>query len=116
MFKIGDFVVNGVSGICEIDAIEMMNVGGVEREYYFLTPVMIMKLLEIEKLFKGTIQFVLNSDCFYVFINNSGDSLEFSMKRPIDENFINILKSQINLASAIINELKLDTEKFNENI
>ena len=87
-----------------------------ETGYYFLTPVMIMKLLEIEKLFKGTIQFVLNSDCFYVFINNSGDSLEFSMKRPIDENFINILKSQINLASAIINELKLDTEKFNENI
>ncbi len=87
-----------------------------ETGYYFLTPVMIMKLLEIEKLFKGTIQFVLNSDCFYVFINNSGDSLEFSIKTPIDDKFINIMKSQINLAAAVINELKLDTEKFNENI
>lgn len=87
-----------------------------ETGYYFLTPVMIMKLLEIEKLFKGTIQFVLNSDCFYVLINNSGNSLEFSIKTPIDDKFINIMKSQINLAAAVINELKLDTEKFNENI
>lgn len=87
-----------------------------EEAYYYLTPVFIQKLLEIEKLFKGTIQFVMDGDYFYVLINNSSDSLEFSIHKPIDEKMLNIIRSQINLGAAIINELKLDTDKFNMNV
>ena len=112
--------VNGYTGI-ETEVIDFNKkyntyVTDKEKAFYFLTPVMIMKLLEIEKLFKGTIQFVLNGDCFYVFINNNTDSLEFSIKRPIDDKLINIIRSQITIGAAIINELKLDTDKFNEEV
>jgi hypothetical protein len=87
-----------------------------EQVYYYLTPLMIQKLLELEKLFKGTIQYSINSDAMYVFINNSGDSLELNVNKPIDEVQLNIIRSQILLASSIINELNLDKTKFNKEI
>ena len=87
-----------------------------EQAYYYLTPLMLQKLLELEKLFKGTIQYVMNGDCFYVLINNNTDSLEFSISRPIDDKMINIIRSQISLAATIINEFGLDSDKFNKNI
>ena len=87
-----------------------------EQVYYYLTPLMIQKLLELEKLFKGTIQYSINSDAMYVFINNSGDSLELNIKKPINETQLAVIKSQILLASSIINELNLDKTKFNKEI
>lgn len=87
-----------------------------ENVFYYLTPVMIQKLMELEKLFKGTIQYSITSDAMYVFINNSGDSLEVNLNRPIDDTQLNIIKSQILLASTIINEFNLDKTKFNKEI
>lgn len=87
-----------------------------EQAYYYLTPVMLQKLLELEKLFKGTIQYVMNGDCFYVLINNNTDSLEFSISKPIDEKMLNVIRSQINIGATIINEFGLDLDKFNKNV
>ena len=77
---------------------------------------MIQKLIELEKLFKGTIQYSINTDAMYVFINNSGDSLEVKINKPINEAQLSVIKSQILLASSIINELNLDKAKFNKEI
>lgn len=87
-----------------------------ESAFYYLTPLMIQKLLELEKLFSGTIQYSITSDAMYIFINNSGDSLEVNIKKPIDENQLEIIKSQILLANSIINEFNLDKNKFNKEI
>lgn len=87
-----------------------------EKAFYFLTPVLIQKMQELEKMFKGTIQYCLNGDCFYVFINNSTDSLDVSLSRPISDKLLQILRSQITLGAAVINEFGLDDAKFNENI
>jgi hypothetical protein len=87
-----------------------------ENVFYYLTPIMIQKLMELEKLFKGTIQYSITSDAMYIFINNSGDSLEVNLNRPIDDTQLNIIKSQILLASTIINEFNLDKTKFNKEI
>lgn len=87
-----------------------------EQAFYYLTPYFIQKLLELEKLFRGSIQFVMDGDYFYVLINNSGDSLEVSFAKPIDENMVNIIRSQVTIGPAIINELRLDKDKFNMNI
>lgn len=87
-----------------------------ENIYYFITPLMIQKLLELEKLFKGTIQYAVMPDALYVFINNSGDSFELNLNKPIDEKQLEIIKSQILLPSSIINELNLDKNKFNKEI
>lgn len=87
-----------------------------EKTFYFLTPVLIQKMLELEGMFKGTIQYCLNGDCFYVFINNSTDSLDVSLSKPINDRMLQILRSQITLGAAVINEFGLDEAKFNENI
>lgn len=39
MFKIGDYVIYGNTGVCRIEDITIMDVSGTEREYYVLVPV-----------------------------------------------------------------------------
>lgn len=84
-----------------------------EKAFYYLTPVFIRKIVELEKLYKGTIQYVLDNDCFYIYINNNSDSLEVNIRKPIDDKQLNIFRSQITIANAIINEFNLDSFKFN---
>lgn len=84
-----------------------------EKAFYFLTPLFIQKILELEKLYKGTIQYVLDRDCFYIYINNSTDSLEFTTSKKIDEKSIEIIRSQVTIGNAIINEFNFDSSKFN---
>lgn len=87
-----------------------------EKAFYFLTPVLIQKMLELEKLFKGSIQYCMDGDCFYVFINNSVDSLDAPLSKKLDEKTLSILRSQITIGEAIINEFGLDEMKFNEEV
>lgn len=87
-----------------------------EKAFYILTPVMLQKLLELEKLFKGSIQYSFEQNSLMIFINNSGDSLECSMSKKINEENLNIIRSQINLAAAIINEFNLDADKYQKEI
>lgn len=84
-----------------------------ENIFYFLTPNFINKIMVMNKMFRGTILYCMNGDCFYVLINDSSDSLEFSFSKPINEQTIKELESQINLGPAIINEFNLDNDKYN---
>lgn len=84
-----------------------------ENAFYYLTPLFIQKILELKRIYKGTIQYVLNNNCFYIFINNSTDSLEFKVSKKIDEKAISIIKSQITIGQAIINEFNFDSSKYN---
>lgn len=85
-----------------------------EKAFYYLTPLLLQKILELEKLFKGSIQLCFTPDFLYIFINNSTDSLEISISKPIDLRQMNILRSQITIAASIINEFGLDENKFNK--
>lgn len=87
-----------------------------ERAFYMLTPVMLQKLLELERLFKGSIQYSFEDNSFMVFINNNGDSLEVSLGKKLDEKNLNIYRGQIQLAATIINEFKLDSDKYQREI
>lgn len=87
-----------------------------EMAFYMLTPVMLQKLLELEKLFKGTIQYSFDDNNFMIFINNSGNSLEISLNKKLDEKNLEIYRGQIRLAATIINEFKLDSDKFQKEL
>ncbi len=87
-----------------------------EKAFYMLTPVMLQKLLELEKLFKGSIQYSFEDNSFMVFINNNGDSLEVSLGKKLDEKNLDIYRGQIKLAATIINEFKLDSDKYQTEI
>ena len=39
MFKIGEFIIYGSNGVCKVDDICRMSLGGEEKEYYCLLPV-----------------------------------------------------------------------------
>lgn len=85
-----------------------------ENAFYFLTPSLIQKMLELEKMYRGTIYYAICDGKFYVAINNGADSLEFSLRKEINEEFINIIKGDINLPATIISEFGIDADKFNE--
>lgn len=85
-----------------------------EDAFYLLTPKMIQKMLELEKLYVGGICYVVMNNNFYVLINGS-DSLEVNISKPIDDKQLSRLKSDILVASAIINEFGIDKDKFNRN-
>ena len=39
MFKVGDYVVYGSTGVCRVEDITMLDMAGTEKEYYVLVPV-----------------------------------------------------------------------------
>lgn len=86
-----------------------------EDGFYLLTPVMIQKMLELEKMYAGGIYFVVMHNNFYVLINNSGDSLEIKLSKPLNEQQLNRIRADILIGPSIINEFKMDTDKFNVN-
>ncbi|MDE7263716.1 MAG: DUF3137 domain-containing protein [Anaeroplasmataceae bacterium] len=86
-----------------------------EDGFYILTPVMIKKMLELEKMYAGGLYFVIKNNIFYVLINNSGDSLELKMSKPLDDKQLNRIRSDILIGATIINEFRMDTDKYNIN-
>lgn len=85
-----------------------------EDGFYILTPAMISKMMEFEKLYHGGLGFIFKNNIFYVLINNSGNSLEVNIRKPIDETQLAKLRSDLLLAPSIINEFNMDSSKFNE--
>ncbi|MDE6655949.1 MAG: DUF3137 domain-containing protein, partial [Anaeroplasmataceae bacterium] len=81
-----------------------------EDGFYLLTPILIQKMLELEAMYKGGIYFIFMYGNLYVLINNSGDSLEVSVSKPLDEKQINRIKSDILIGATIINEFRMDTD------
>lgn len=86
-----------------------------ENGFYILTPLFIQKILELERMFRGGLVIIFKHNNLYVLINDSHDSLELSIKKPITGEQLDRIKGEVLLPASIINELRMDDAKFNEN-
>jgi hypothetical protein len=77
-----------------------------------LKPIMMEKLLELEKLHKGTIHFCYSGNELHIGVNDSFNYLEFPFSKEINEASLKIFMSDIDLIPAIIEEMKLESRKF----
>ncbi len=84
-----------------------------EDGFYLLTPMLIQKMNELESMYRGGIYYIISKGIFYVFINNSGNSLEVSLSKPLNDKQIAKIKSDILIGASIINEFRVDADKFN---
>lgn len=83
-----------------------------EYAFYHITSSMIEKLLELEALHRGTIQYCFMNNELHIGVNDNHDYMELSLKKPINEASIKDFMADIELIPAIINELRLDSQKF----
>ncbi len=83
-----------------------------EHGFYLITSSMIEKLLELEKMHRGSIHYCFMNNELHVGVNDNKDYLEISIKKPINEETIKSFMTDINMVPAIINELRLDSQKF----
>ena len=82
--------------------------------FYVLTPQIQLKLLELETKFKGSIFFGFLKGKMYVAICDNVSILDINAAKAITEETLSVLESQLLVPAAIINELKLDSDKYNE--
>ncbi len=83
-----------------------------EFGFYLITSSMIEKLLELEKLHRGSILYCFMNNELHIGVNDRKNYLEFKLKTPINEETLDIFMSDIELIPAIINEFRLDSVKF----
>ena len=83
-----------------------------EFGFYLITSSMIEKLLELEKLHRGSILYCFQDNELHIGINDRKDYMEFKLKTPINEENIGVFMSDIELIPAIVNEFRLDSVKF----
>lgn len=86
-----------------------------ENGFYILTPVFIQKLMELERMFKGGLVVIFKHNNLYVLINDGRDSLEVSINKPVNGEQIERIKGEILLPASIINEFRIDDDKYNVN-
>lgn len=80
--------------------------------YYQLTPVLIEKILEMEGMHRGHFQMMYYGNHLDVAIYDSSDSFELKLKTPLTTEGIAHILNDIDMPAAIINEFKLDSDKF----
>lgn len=80
--------------------------------YYQLTPVLIEKILEMENMHRGHYQMMYYANHLDVAVYDSSDSFELKLKTPLTMETIGHILNDIDMPAAIINEFKLDSEKF----
>lgn len=90
----------------------MMYTSDRQHVFYVLTPQIIERLMQLEQMHKGTIMYVFKDDELHVGINDNTDYLEVKFSKPITDAVAETFKSQVSIIAAIINELKLDSNKF----
>jgi hypothetical protein len=83
-----------------------------EFGFYLITSSMIEKLMELEKLHRGSILYYYVGNELHIGVNDRRDYMELSIKTPINEASLKTFMSDIDLIPAIINELRLDSSKF----
>ena len=81
--------------------------------FYIFTPVVVEKMMELEKMHRGQFMFSLDGNVVNFGIDDNRDYLEIKLKTPINEENIKAYESQINIMAAIISEFRFDTEKYN---
>ncbi|MCR3906195.1 MAG: DUF3137 domain-containing protein [Tenericutes bacterium] len=87
-----------------------------EYGFYHITSSMIEKLLELEKLHRGSILYYYEGNELHIGVNDRKDYMELSLKTPINEEALKSFISDIDLIPAIINELRLDSSKFKSSL
>ena len=87
-----------------------------ENGFYILTPLFIQKLLQLESMFRGGLVLAFKHNNLYILINNGNDALEVSFRKPLNGEQFERFRGEILLPSAIINELRIDDDKFNRDI
>ena len=81
--------------------------------FYIFTPVVVEKMMELEKMHKGRFMFSIEGNIINIGIDDNRDYLEINLKTPINEESIKAYETQINIMAAIISEFRFDTEKYN---
>jgi hypothetical protein len=61
---------------------------------------------------QGSIHYALIQNELHVGVNDNKDYMELSIAKPINSDTIQSVLSDLDLIKAIINELKLDSQKF----
>lgn len=82
--------------------------------FYIFSPVVIEKMLELEKMHRGQFMFSLDGNVVNIGINDNRDYLELNLKTALTEENIGAYESQINLMAAIIKEFRFDSYKFQQ--
>lgn len=82
--------------------------------FYHLTPIMMEKLLDLEKMHRGSIYFYYTGNELHIGVNDSQDYMEIPFRKTIDEKAMKAFEGDVDLIPAIINELKLTSDKFKE--
>ncbi|PKK93554.1 MAG: hypothetical protein CVV61_04105 [Tenericutes bacterium HGW-Tenericutes-6] len=86
-----------------------------EHAFYLITSSMLEKLMALEKLHRGSILYCFQGNELHIGVNDNRNYLELSIKTPIQEESIKDFIADIDLIPAIINELRLDSQKFKNN-
>ena len=73
---------------------------------------MIERLLEVEKMHHGRIFYYLSKNELHVGIDDRKDYLEISLKKPLSQERLSPIISDIALIPAMIDRLQLDQSKF----
>lgn len=87
-----------------------------EYGFYHITSSMIEKLMELEKMHKGSILYYFANNELHIGVNDRRDYMELSLKTPINEASLKDFMVDIDLIPAIINELRLDSSKFKNSL
>lgn len=82
--------------------------------FYQITPSMLEKLHELERLFKGHISFLFRNDELHIAINDRKNSLEPKFSEKLTTESIKKHLFEIDIMASIINEFRLDSAKFQE--
>ncbi|MGA0351476.1 MAG: DUF3137 domain-containing protein [Acholeplasmataceae bacterium] len=80
--------------------------------FYHLNPIMMEKLLELEKMHRGKIYFYYAGNELHIGVNDNQDYLEMPFRKEINQESIKVFEGDIDLIPAIIKEMKLDSRKF----
>lgn len=80
--------------------------------FYHLNPIMMEKLLELEKMHRGRIFFYYAGNELHIGVDDRQDYLEMSFRKEINQESIKVFEGDVDLIPAIIKEMKLDSRKF----
>ncbi len=80
--------------------------------FYHITPSMIEKLMQMEKMHRGSILYCFQNDELHIGVNDRRNYMEISYRTPITKETLGDLLDQIELIPATINEFRLSSSKF----
>lgn len=82
--------------------------------FYVLTPQMQLKLLEFKSKMRGSISMAFMKGKLYVALCNNSSILDINASKPISQETLDFLETQITLPAMIINEFGLSDKKYSE--